>query len=143
MSIFFKILLTLVGFSISYVIHRVYHNYQVRVAFKRKAPHIKILPVTSWLTGNADMVFDKRCWKVTHENHKRLGETIVFFYGDLAVVSTTDLDFIKKFAIDDGYQHINRAIPNLSVDELEHDNIMFAKDKQWLRLRKVIAPAFS
>lgn len=142
-TILVKILLTLIGISISYAIHRVYHNYQVRAAFKRKAPHLKTREVTNWLTGNADTVFDKRNWKINYKIHEELGETVVFFYGDLVVVSTLDLDLIKKVAIDDGYQHINRAVPNLAIDELEYDNIMFAEGKQWHRLRKVIAPAFS
>lgn len=144
LNIVFKLLVALLGFSVSYVIHRLYHNHQAHQFFKKKAPYLFVRPIPSILVGNADSVFSKRNWREAHEIHEKYGPIVCFYFSDIPVVSTLDLDLIKKVAIDAAANsNTNRALPQIAIDELEVDNILYSKDEQWYKIRKSIAPAFS
>lgn len=119
-------------------------NYKAHQFFKIRSPNLPVVPNASLLGGHMkEIAFDKRNWRKVDELHKKYGKTFGVFYESQPMVSTVDLDFIKTFIIDEPNDHNDRIVPGGPIDEFERDTISLANGKQWLRLRKAIAPAFT
>lgn len=123
----------------------VVRRYNVYKFFELKKTNIPII-LKPTLLGDHMINFslNKRNWQYLENLHKihktKIGAT---FYLDNPFISTLDIDLIKKIAIDEGEHHINRIELKLLVEEWEIGSIAFARDNQWLRLRKAVAPALS
>lgn len=133
----------LVVSTAGYVAYLALRNYRIYRKFKQLVD----LPIDEeWtlLGGHANRIFyHPRGWKIFDDIQKKYGKMVGFFYRDRPGLSTTDLDFIKKIVTDNPDAHPNRMTPNIFTPSLEADNIIFAEDDQWRRLRKAIAPALS
>lgn len=111
--------------------------------FEKNAPGLKVAPDPSLFSGHTNqLVHARHNYRKPEELMNKYGPTVGFFIDSRPAAVTIDLDFIKTFTIDE-QNHINRMSANIPIKELEDDCIMFAKDEQWIRVRKAIAPAFS
>ena len=73
--------------------------------------------------------------------HESYGKTFGFLYGTWPCASTTDLDLIKVFTVDESMKHINRMPFNSVLPELEVDSIFTSENEQWRRIRRAFGPA--
>lgn len=110
--------------------------------FQKNLPQLPILDGQKPLVGHMHITSHPRNWKIFEDGHKKLGKFLGYYLGDKRHLSTIDLDFIKRFAVDEDYhdRFYNLDIP---VEEMETDCIFTARGEQWRRLRKAMAPAFS
>lgn len=132
---FFGALCYLVGIGI--------RNYKAQLIFKQKKPSLPELPNKKLFSGHLDMILHERNWQILEKLHEQHGKTFGAFYANKPFVSTIDLDFVKQFVIDEPYAHVNRYNPSLPIEELGGDDIHFARDEQWLKVRKLVSPAFA
>lgn len=115
-----------------------------RRLFKRKSPGLPVLPNPSIFSGHANRTYWRPDnWKNVDNYHKLYGSTFGWFNLDEPAVSTVDLDLIKTILLDEQNDHINRVELTIPIKELREDDIAFARDEQWWRLRKAFAPAFT
>lgn len=111
--------------------------------FEKNAPGLAVVKDPSLFGGHTNTVIhSKKLWSTVDALFDKYGPTVGIFFDTRPAVFTKDLDFIKTFTIDE-QDHVNRILAHLPITEVEEDCIMFAEDEQWLKLRKVIAPAFA
>lgn len=112
--------------------------------FKKKSPGLPVLPNPNIFSGHANLTYwSSNNWKNVDNYHKSYGPTFGWYNVDKPAVSTIDLDLIKTIIIDEQSDHINRVELNIPIKEMKEDDIAFARDEQWWRLRKAFAPAFT
>lgn len=129
--------------STIYVAKIAYRNYKAHQFFAKKSPGLPVLANTHLLSGHLVSHFcDKHNALKYHREHSKYGPTYGWFYCNVPHISTIDLDLIKKVAIDEASDHINRTTTLVPLYEFRENSIPFAKDEQWYKLRKVSAPAF-
>lgn len=121
---------------------KVFQSYRALKFFKINAPHLPVLEGQKLLIGHLHKYYHPRSWKIIDEAHEKHGKMFGFYHGLKPFVSTTDLDFIKKFIIDEPNDHINRPKP-VSPSDIDEGSLIYAGNHQWRRLRKAYAPAFS
>lgn len=138
MHIFTYVLISL----ISYVLFKVFQSRRAFKFFENNAPHLPILEGQLPLIGHLHKFHNPRNWEIIHKAHEKHGKVFGLYLGTNAVVSTTDLNFIKKFVIDEPNDHINRA-KQLSPMDVDEGSLIYAENDQWRRLRRAFAPAFS
>lgn len=103
-----------------------------------------MFPNPNIFSGNSySLYYPLKNWKSFDEAHQKYGTTFGWFQTGIPSVSTHDLDIIKAMVLDEPYQNVNRLEMKIPVTEIREDSIAFAKDEQWRRLRKAIAPAFT
>lgn len=136
-------LLTVLVLPLFYVIYVAARNYYGHKYFKKNLPKLPLLDDIRLFGGHIHKVINPRSWRIFHDHHLKVGKNFGYYYHDIVCISTSDLNLIKKVALDDADQHPNRTGPiNLAVDEMEVDCIFTAFDEQWRRLRKALSPAF-
>lgn len=134
MSLFLGIVILVISTGIKTAI--VYHQ------FKSRTGSLKFVPQLQLLGGHINsLAFKSNLSKHLPELHKKYGKTMLWLYGTQPAAMTIDLDLIKLIACDEGQTHTNRIKMHLPVKEVEFDCIMLAKDEQWRRIRRAIAPA--
>lgn len=142
-ELFLPLAITLFITSSAYLAKIAYRNYQAHQFFAKKSPQLPVLPNTNLFSGHLVSHFcDKHNALKYHSEHSKYGPTYAWFYCDHPHVSTTDLDLIKTVAVDEALDHINRTPTNVPLYEFREHSLSFSKKEQWLRLRKVCAPAF-
>lgn len=118
-------------------------NHQKQKFFAEKSPDLKVLDKPELFGGHTNQIVHRKYnWRAVERLLDEHGPTLGFYLGSRPAVITKDLDFIKKFIIDEQI-HTNRMTLDLPIREIEEDSIMFAENEQWLRMRKSLAPAFS
>lgn len=133
-----------IGVIVTYVAGTAVGNYQVYQFFRKKSPKLPVLSKPDLFIGHANKIsLASNNWQLNDRLHKKLGKTFGYYYGNQPVVSTTDLDFIKTFVIDEPDSHSDRIRVHIPVREFEYDALMMSEGKQWRRMRKAIAPAFT
>lgn len=110
---------------------------------KKALNGLPILPRTWSVGGHMDQVYftPYNCHKI-EGLHRLQGRTFGFMYGTRPMVSTVDLDLIKKLALDGPKLNVNRTNLSIPVKVVQHHSIVYAQDDHWRQLRKAIAPGF-
>lgn len=113
-----KMILQLIFYSFvslvaALLVHIVIRTVQVQFAFvrhKKKLKGLPILPRPWGPGGHMHQVFftDYNCFK-NEALHRPHGKTFGFVYGTQPMASTTDLDLIKRLAVDGPKVNTNRA----------------------------------
>lgn len=118
------------------------NNYLAVLRFRKKSPKLPIAPKRNWLNNHwGDYTYRSETLKIFEENHKNLGKTYAFFLNERPSVSTIDLDFMKRVVLD--ASTCNRGKVETPLKEFDSDQINWAHDEQWKRLRKAYASALS
>lgn len=128
---------------LAYVVFKLIRSYYAHQFFKKHAPKLPIMAGTKLLLGHSQIFYHPRNWKVIHDAHEKQGKTVGFYLADKPVVSSIDLNFIKKFIVDEADDHPNRMKPYGPLNEITDASLIYAEDEQWRRLRRAFAPAFS
>ena len=122
----------------------VIRNHRAHQFFRKNAPGLPVLPKPNLFLGHADRtLFAHRNYQSFGKYHEVYGKTFGFYYGRKPWASTIDLDLLKTMMIDESDDHINRALFDIPVKEIENDCIVFVENDQWRRIRKAVAPAFT
>lgn len=110
----------------------------------KKALKLNMLPKPWWPSGHdPEMGFNPYSWLEQESLHRRYGRTFGWIGGSKPIVSTIDLDLIKKMTLDDPFAQLDRPDLELPFKELSRDNIAFANSKQWARIRRAMTPALT
>lgn len=138
---------TLISVIAVLILHVVIRTVQVHFAFVRHKKNLKGLPILpeTWCPGgHMHQVYftDYNCFKI-EALHRLHGKTFGFLYGTTPMASTTDLDLIKKLALDGPKVNTDRANLTVAVADLQDHSILFANGDYWRQLRKAIAPSFT
>lgn len=118
-------------------------NYKAHQIFENSKPSLPEVPDKKLFSGHLKILGDERAWKLVEDLHEKYGKSFGTFFGNKPVVSTVDLDLIKRIVLDDPKAHINRADPTIPLDEMDHNDLFVARDEQWHRIRRQFSPAFS
>lgn len=133
----------LVGGAVFYVLFLMLRVRAAERAFKKKST-IPWLPGGNPILGHVGKtLYSSRNWMVVAENHRKYGKTVAGLHNHKPIVSTLDLELIKKFVIDEPNDHLDRFQPNFPIREIAIDGMLFMETKQWRRVRKAVAPAFT
>lgn len=120
---------------------------QVRRAYLKYKHDSKGLPMLeqTWSLGaNARQVFFKWDSFAKMESLFRThGKTFGALLGTQWIAMSIDLDLLKTLNIDEQNIHINRSEIYMAIKPIEKDCILFAKDDQWKRIRRAMAPSFT
>lgn len=120
---------------------------QVRRAYLRYKQDSKGLPILeqTWSLGaNARQVFFKSDSFAKMESLFRMyGKTFGALLGTQRIAMSIDLDLLKTLNVDEQNTHINRDSFFFAIKPIETDCILFAKDDQWKRIRRAMAPSFT
>lgn len=131
---------------IGHVLFIMARNYKAHQFFKIKTPKLKLFPSKYYgiFGGHAgDLAFGPLNYKIVDELLRKDGPHLGAYYCDKPVVFTTDLKLIKTMVIDEPDDHLNRIDLNLPIKEFDRHCLMSARDGEWRRIRKAIAPAFA
>lgn len=141
---YLSIFIGLVAVSIGYILFLITRNIKSRRFYRKKCPNIPFAPDDNLITGhNGLFLTQKYNCNTFDEYHKKLGKTYGLFRFDRFCVSTLDLDLWKQITLDEPNDHVNRPYYSFPLHEFELDSIASAKDKQWAKIRRSIAPALS
>lgn len=125
-----------------YVLYKLIYNYFSNQFFQKNLPELPIVEGQRPLVGHLHLMLGPRGWRHQQDGHKKLGKTYGLYLGNQRSISTIDLDFIKKIAVDQ--DHHDRLFKfAIAFEEFEIDCVATAQDEQWRRIRKALAPAFS
>lgn len=127
---------------ITYVLLKAFRSYQAHKFFKEKSPNLPILEGQRFLIGHLHKWHNPRNWKILHEAHAKFGKYVGFYHANYPWLSTTDLNLVKKFIIDEPNDHINRG-KQVSPMDIDRGSMIYAEDDQWRRLRKSFGPALA
>lgn len=120
---------------------------QVRRAYLRYKHDCKGLPILkqTWSLGaNAKQIFFKTDSFANMESLFRgYGKTFGALLGTQRIAMSIDLDLFKTLNIDEQNVHINRDTFYFALTPTDTDCILFAKDDQWARIRRAMAPSFT
>lgn len=112
--------------------------------FMKHSPNLPVVPNADIFGGHVNqIIWARQNWRIIGDLHKRFGKTFGMFHCDKPVVSTIDLDLIKAIIFDKPNDHVNRMKFNTPLEEIEKDCILTSDEKEWRRMRKLIAPAFT
>lgn len=126
----------------TYILYVLVSNHFKNRYLQKNLPSLPILDGQKPLIGHLNILLGSKSWKNQQDGHKRLGKTYGCYLGNRRVISTIDLDFIRKFAVEDDH-HDRIFTVNVSFEALEVDNLGSSQGEQWRRIRKAVAPAFS
>lgn len=133
----------LISFIVYELIKTIKGNLEARNYLKSKSPNLPFLPNLNLISGHAHLThFNFKSWQFLDEAHKIYGPTYGHVFWGIPAVSSLDLDLIKTVALEEANEHLNRNPLNVPTREIRN-SIAFARDDQWRRLRRAIAPAFT
>lgn len=142
MEIFVTTLIVASVPPIVYLLYRLVCNHYSNQFIQKNLPNLPILGGRKPILGHLHLIMDLKNWKHQEDGHKKLGKSFGLYYGDRTVISTIDLDLIKRFAVDE--DHHDRFFPlSLGLKEFETGCIFTAEGEEWRRIRKAMAPALS
>lgn len=144
MSIVTSVLFILTSFLIAYYLARLIQIRQAYLKFKHVSRGLPILEPTFSLGGNASRVFfESDSYARLEQLFRFYGKTFGFMLGSRPLTMSVDLDLLKTIHIDEQHKHINREPFFYAVRSFERDSITFARDDQWKRIRRAMAPSFT
>lgn len=112
--------------------------------FEIKSPNLPVAPKPDIIIGHAGKLFLSRLnWINLDEYHRLYGPTFGWYNIGKPAVSTIDLSLIQKMVIDEANEHINKIQLDIPLKEFIEDDILTARDEQWWRIRRAVAPAFT
>lgn len=130
--------------SLVYVIKIAIRNNRKQRWFEALNTKIPVAPNKNPIVGHLWSIYtEPYSCLVVHDLHTKLGPTFEFLTTDQINVATTDLDLIKTINLDEPLDHVDRVQVDAPMSELREDQIGMAPKEQWLRLRRVVAPALS
>lgn len=127
---------------IIYIIYKLVCNHFKNQLLQKNLPTLPILEGQKPVIGHIPAFLSPRQWQIYENAHRKHGKYFGLYFGNIPMVTTIDLDLIKKIAIDEDH-HDRFARLHLASEEIESDCILTARGEQWRRIRKALAPAFS
>lgn len=129
---------------IAYYIGRLAQIRRAYLKFKNLSRGLPMLEPTFSLGGNASRVFfESDSYSRLEQLFRFHGKTFGMMIGHRPMTMSVDLDLLKTVHIDEQNMHINRESAFLAIRLIEKDSIMFARDDQWKRIRRAMAPSFT
>lgn len=130
----------LVAYVSVYLANRILTCYHAQRFFQTKSPKLPIMPSPNIFLGNIHQtIWQMKNCHIIDRWHDKLGKTFGQYVANKPLVSTKDIDLLKKILIDDSNKHLDR----LSFDFPSHEfstSIFQLNGNEWRSVRRVIAP---
>lgn len=119
---------------------------RVRIAygeFKRDAKGLFVVP-TKWSpVGQLVELGHEANLQIRIEAyHRKHGKTFGWLYSYHKIAYTIDLELIEAMHLKESGKLINRSKVSFPIVEVDYDCLPSARDDQWRRIRRAIAPSF-
>lgn len=146
LTIILATLTSIVTFLLLYAVARTIGIYLVHRKFKKDAKGLPMMQF-QWSPGGnmSNILFGTySILKIEPLSRKYNAKTGGGMFGMQKFVCTIDRELINIINFTEANKHYNQGDRfNVPAEELEKDTIFNAKDEQWRRIRRSVAPAFT